>query len=93
MHLPSVNAALDLSFGGAETILQNRALLEANRMELPFCLQGWHRSERVLWEDSHKPSAIEAFVSAAEIVFDRMDGKYDFGRGADKRKPACHRRL
>lgn len=29
--------------GDAETILQDRALLEANRMELPFCLQGWHR--------------------------------------------------
>ena len=26
----------------AETILRDRALLEANRMELPFCLQGWH---------------------------------------------------
>lgn len=29
--------------GDAETILRDRALLEANRMELPFCLQGWHR--------------------------------------------------
>lgn len=29
--------------GAAETILRDRALLEANRMELPFCLQGWHR--------------------------------------------------
>ncbi|MDY3224357.1 MAG: energy-coupling factor ABC transporter ATP-binding protein [Candidatus Faecousia sp.] len=28
--------------GDAETILQDRELLEANRMELPFCLQGWH---------------------------------------------------
>ena len=28
--------------GDAKTILQDRALLEANRMELPFCLQGWH---------------------------------------------------
>ena len=27
--------------GEAETILRDRALLEANRMELPFCLQGW----------------------------------------------------
>ena len=29
--------------GDAQTILQDKALLEANRMELPFCLQGWHR--------------------------------------------------
>lgn len=29
--------------GKAEDILQDKALLEANRMELPFCLQGWHR--------------------------------------------------
>ena len=29
--------------GDAETILRDKALLEANRMELPFCLQGWHR--------------------------------------------------
>ena len=28
--------------GDAETILRDKALLEANRMELPFCLQGWH---------------------------------------------------
>ncbi|MGM9659396.1 MAG: energy-coupling factor ABC transporter ATP-binding protein [Faecousia sp.] len=28
--------------GDAETILRDRELLEANRMELPFCLQGWH---------------------------------------------------
>ena len=27
--------------GEAETLLRDRALLEANRMELPFCLQGW----------------------------------------------------
>lgn len=27
---------------GAEVILRDRALLESNRMELPFCLQGWH---------------------------------------------------
>ena len=27
--------------GDTETILRDRALLEANRMELPFCLQGW----------------------------------------------------
>ena len=26
--------------GDAETILRDNALLEANRMELPFCLQG-----------------------------------------------------
>ena len=29
--------------GDAEAILQNKELLEANRMELPFCLQGYHR--------------------------------------------------
>ncbi len=29
--------------GKAEDILQDKALLEANRMELPFCLQGWRR--------------------------------------------------
>lgn len=28
--------------GETEAILQDKALLEANRMELPFCLQGWH---------------------------------------------------
>ena len=28
--------------GDAETILRDKTLLEANRMELPFCLQGWH---------------------------------------------------
>ena len=27
--------------GEVETILRDQALLEANRMELPFCLQGW----------------------------------------------------
>ena len=27
----------------AETILRDKALLEAHRMELPFCLQGWHK--------------------------------------------------
>lgn len=30
--------------GDAETILGDRQLLEANRMELPFCLQGWHKN-------------------------------------------------
>ena len=30
--------------GDTETILQDKALLEANRMELPFCLQGWHKN-------------------------------------------------
>ena len=30
--------------GAAQTILQDKALLEANRMELPFCLQGWHKN-------------------------------------------------
>ena len=29
--------------GSAETILRDKALLEANRMELPFCLQGRHK--------------------------------------------------
>ena len=29
--------------GDAETILRDKELLEANRMELPFCLQGYHR--------------------------------------------------
>ena len=29
--------------GDAETILRDKALLEANRMELPFCLQGRHK--------------------------------------------------
>ena len=33
--------------GDTETILQDRALLEANRMELPFCLQGWRGSRGV----------------------------------------------
>ena len=28
--------------GDAEAILRDKDLLEANRMELPFCLQGWH---------------------------------------------------
>ena len=32
--------------GDAETILRDRELLEANRMELPFCLQGWHGGSR-----------------------------------------------
>ena len=27
--------------GDAEAILRDKALLEANRMELPFCLQGY----------------------------------------------------
>ena len=31
--------------GDAETILQDKALLEANRMELPFCLQGGTKPE------------------------------------------------
>ena len=31
--------------GDAETILQDKALLEANRMELPFCLQGYKNHE------------------------------------------------
>ena len=31
--------------GDAETILRDKALLEDNRMELPFCLQGWKKSE------------------------------------------------
>ena len=29
--------------GDAETILRNKGLLEANRMELPFCLQGYRK--------------------------------------------------
>ena len=29
--------------GDAEAILRDKELLEANRMELPFCLQGYHR--------------------------------------------------
>ena len=29
--------------GAAETILRDKALLEANRMELPFCLQGFQK--------------------------------------------------
>ena len=32
--------------GDAETILRDKALLEANRMELPYCLQGWHSTRR-----------------------------------------------
>ena len=32
--------------GDAESILCDKALLEANRMELPFCLQGWHGKNR-----------------------------------------------
>ena len=31
--------------GKAETILRDKVLLEANRMELPFCLQGWKKNE------------------------------------------------
>ena len=31
--------------GDAETILRDKALLEANRMELPFCLQGYKKHE------------------------------------------------
>ena len=31
--------------GDAETILRDKALLEANRMELPFCLQGYKKGE------------------------------------------------
>ena len=31
--------------GDAETILRDKELLEANRMELPFCLQGWKKHE------------------------------------------------
>lgn len=31
--------------GAARTILRDKALLENNRMELPFCLQGWHSKE------------------------------------------------
>ena len=31
--------------GDAEAILRDKALLEANRMELPFCLQGWKNNE------------------------------------------------
>ena len=31
--------------GDAETILRDKALLEANRVELPFCLQGYKKSE------------------------------------------------
>ena len=31
--------------GDAETILRDKALLEANRMELPFCVQGYKKSE------------------------------------------------
>ncbi|MGN0999516.1 MAG: energy-coupling factor ABC transporter ATP-binding protein [Faecousia sp.] len=30
--------------GNVETILRDKELLEANRMELPFCLQGWHKN-------------------------------------------------
>ncbi len=29
--------------GRAEVLLQDKALLEAHRMELPFCLQGWNK--------------------------------------------------
>ena len=36
--------------GDAETILRDKELLEENRMELPFCLQGWSPSAR-----SHLP--------------------------------------
>lgn len=31
--------------GDAKTILRDKELLEANRMELPFCLQGWKKHE------------------------------------------------
>lgn len=31
--------------GDAEAILRDKELLEANRMELPFCLQGWKKHE------------------------------------------------
>ena len=31
--------------GDAETILRDKPLLESNRMELPFCLQGWKREK------------------------------------------------
>lgn len=31
--------------GSTETILRDKALLEANRMELPFCLQTWRKFE------------------------------------------------
>ena len=31
--------------GDAETILRDKVLLENNRMELPFCLQGWKKHE------------------------------------------------
>lgn len=31
--------------GDAETILRDKVLLETNRMELPFCLQGWKKHE------------------------------------------------
>ena len=30
--------------GKTEDILRDQALLEANRMELPFCLQGWQKA-------------------------------------------------
>ena len=30
--------------GSAESILRDKKLLEANRIELPFCLQGWHKN-------------------------------------------------
>ena len=32
--------------GNAETILRDKELPENNRMELPFCLQGWQGKER-----------------------------------------------
>lgn len=31
--------------GDVETILRDKVLLETNRMELPFCLQGWKKHE------------------------------------------------
>ena len=31
--------------GDAETILRDKVLLETNRMELPFCIQGWKKHE------------------------------------------------
>ena len=31
--------------GDAEAVLLDKALLEANQMELPFCIQGWQRKQ------------------------------------------------
>lgn len=33
--------------GDCETILRDKELLEANRMELPFCLQRYKQRERI----------------------------------------------